>query len=43
MSLNRLLTNHGHVHRFVVTADSEGWEVREEEDDALLHLSLIHI
>jgi hypothetical protein len=36
MSLDRLLNSYGHVHRFVVTSDLTGWEVREEEDSAIL-------
>jgi hypothetical protein len=36
MSLDRLLNSHGHVHRFVVTRDLTGWEVREEEDSTVL-------
>ena len=36
MSLNRLLVNHGHAHRFVVTTEQAGWEVREEEDLAVV-------
>ena len=36
MSLDRHLNSHGHVHRFVVTRDLEGWEVREEKDSAVL-------
>ena len=37
MSLDRQLNSHGHVHRFLVTNDpSSGWEVREEEDAAVL-------
>jgi hypothetical protein len=41
MSFNRLLTNHGHVHRFVVVrTEHEGWEVREEEDSAILRRAL---
>ena len=36
MSLDRNLISHGRVHRFVVTRDREGWEVREEEDRAVL-------
>lgn len=38
MSLERNLTNHGRVHRFVVTNHLEGWEVREEEDSSVLRL-----
>ena len=36
MSLDRHLISNGHVRRFVVTSDLEGWEVREEEDSAVL-------
>jgi len=36
MSVERHLTNHGRVHRFVVTNDVGGWEVREEEDSRLV-------
>ena len=36
MSLDRHLIGHGHVHRFVVTHNLEGWDVREEEDSAVL-------
>ena len=36
MSLTRDLINHEHVHRLVVTPDLEGWEVREEEDSAVV-------
>ena len=39
MSLDRLLNRHGHVHRLIVTNDLEGWEVREEEDAAVLRLT----
>jgi hypothetical protein len=35
-SLDRHLNSGGHVHRFVVTRDLEGWEVREEKDSAVL-------
>jgi len=38
MSVERHLTNHGRVHRFVVTNDVGGWEVREEEDSSVLRL-----
>jgi hypothetical protein len=36
MSLNHCLVNQEHVHRFVVTADVGGWEVREEEDSTVV-------
>jgi hypothetical protein len=36
MSLDRHLISNGHVRRFVVTSDLKGWEVREEEDSAVL-------
>jgi hypothetical protein len=36
MSLDRRLNNQEHVHRFVVTRDVGGWEVREEKDSAVL-------
>jgi len=36
MSFDRHLTGHGHFYRFVVTKDPAGWEVREEEDTAVL-------
>jgi len=36
MTFDRHLTSHGHLHRFVVTKDLAGWEVREEEDAAVL-------
>ena len=36
MSLDRLLNSDGHVHRFVVTSDLKGWEVREEKDSTVL-------
>lgn len=36
MSLNHRLINQGHVHQFVVTRSVDGWEVREEEDAAVL-------
>jgi hypothetical protein len=36
MSLIRHLTNDEHTHRFNVTMDVEGWDVREEEDSAVL-------
>jgi hypothetical protein len=36
MSLDRRLINQEHVRRFVVTSDVGGWEVREEEDSAVL-------
>jgi hypothetical protein len=36
MTLYRELTNNGHVHRFIVTSRIDGWEVREEEDSAVL-------
>ena len=32
----RHFINQGRVHRFVVTNDRKGWEVREEEDEAVL-------
>jgi hypothetical protein len=40
MSLNRDLTNHGHIHRFVVTQSLRGWDVREEEDSTVLRHTL---
>ena len=39
MSLDRSLTSHGHLHRFIVTKDQQGWDVREEEDSAILRRS----
>jgi hypothetical protein len=36
MLLNHELINDGHSLRLVVTPDSGGWEVREEEDAAVL-------
>ena len=36
MSLDRRLINQERVHLFVVTRDAGGWEVREEEDSAVL-------
>jgi len=36
MSLNHRLINQGHVRQFVVTRSVDGWEVREEEDAAVL-------
>ena len=36
MSLDRHFTNHGHVHRFLVANADDGWEVREEEDSAVV-------
>jgi hypothetical protein len=36
MSLDRHLNSHGHVRRFVVVSDLEGWDVREEEDSTIL-------
>jgi hypothetical protein len=36
VSLDRHLNSRGRVHRFVVTRDLEGWEVREEKDSAIL-------
>jgi hypothetical protein len=32
MTLDRHLIHCGHEHRFVVTEDLQGWDVREEED-----------
>ena len=36
--LNRQLINHEHVCCFGVTADAEGWEVREEEDAVVVNV-----
>ena len=36
VSLNRFFNSHGQVHRFIVTSDLTGWEVREEEDSTVL-------
>jgi hypothetical protein len=36
MSLDRHLNSHGHLHRFVITHNLEGWDVREEEDSIVL-------
>ncbi len=36
MPFNRTLTKGEHVHRFMVQSHGEGWEVREEEDAALV-------
>lgn len=36
MALDHCLVHHGHVHRFVVTADARGWDVLEEEDSTVL-------
>jgi hypothetical protein len=36
MALSHSLTYLGHVHRFVVTPDLEGWDVLEEEDSTVL-------
>jgi hypothetical protein len=36
MAFSHSLTYHGHVHRFVVTRDLEGWEVLEDEDSTVL-------
>jgi len=36
MTLNRRLTQHEHVHQFIVMRNLDGWEVREEEDAAIL-------
>jgi hypothetical protein len=32
MIVERCLTNRDHLHRFTVTHDPTGWEVREEHD-----------
>ena len=37
MTIDRELTNGGHVHRFIVTSKLEGWDVREEEDSIIIH------
>jgi hypothetical protein len=37
MALRRELANQDHVHRFVIVADADGWEVREEEDANVIH------
>jgi hypothetical protein len=42
MSLDRHLINQGHMHRFVVTSGLGGWEVREEEDTAILRRTYRH-
>ncbi len=34
MPLIRHLVSEGHVHRFAVVREPQGWEVREEEDSA---------
>jgi hypothetical protein len=36
MWLERHFNDQGHVRRFVVTNEGEGWEIREEEDSAVL-------
>jgi len=37
MTLYRELIHDGHVHRFIVTSQIQGWQVSEEEDSAVLH------
>jgi len=36
--LNRHLINHEHTSRFLVTSDTDGWEVREEQDAAVVRV-----
>jgi hypothetical protein len=36
MSIDRHLTRHGHLHRFVVTNNDTGWDVCEQEDAGVL-------
>jgi hypothetical protein len=36
VTVDRRLIHDGHVHRFIVVEDLEGWEVREEEDSKLI-------
>jgi hypothetical protein len=36
MIIDRCFIRSGHVHRFIVAADHDGWQVREEEDDVVL-------
>ncbi len=36
MVIDRRFRRDGHVHRFHVAPDSEGWRVREEEDALVL-------
>ena len=38
MGFTRELTNDNHVHRLVIIADAHGWDVREEEDSAVVRL-----
>jgi hypothetical protein len=37
MMLERYLVNEAHVHHFVVRHDATGWDVREEQDGAIIH------
>jgi len=37
MRLSRRLRKDHHVHRFTVTPDELGWEVREEKDAAVVN------
>lgn len=37
MALERELTSDSHVHRLVIIADADGWDVREEEDATVVH------
>jgi hypothetical protein len=37
MVLGRELTHSDHIHKLVISSDSDGWEVREEKDDVVVH------
>jgi len=37
MTLGREFAHDNHVHKLVITTDSLGWEVREEDDDCVVH------
>jgi len=36
--LNRQLINRDHTSRFLVTSDTDGWEVREEQDASVVRV-----
>jgi hypothetical protein len=38
MTLTRHVVHETHVHDFVVTDDTEGWDVREEDDSSTVRL-----
>ncbi len=37
MVFGRKLAHDNHIHKLIIISDADGWEVRQEEDDVVVH------